>query len=178
MSKQTTDSHVRYPRAAALPVVRCRPVAGHSIFVPQFVHVAVDFAELSPLVRAAGNQHAVLAAALDSTPPVLDIHHSFSAVLRAVARATLDVSKVGVLPATFGGAGLENELEPVGVGCRQARVARTGGRRAWKTSSVVARCFHRSPFARLPGATRDVRAPPDSLLRRAPCNQTVSLVQI
>lgn len=104
---ETTDSHVRHPRTAALLVVGRCSIAGRNIFIHQFVHVAVDLAELSALVCAAGNQHTVLAAALDGTPPVLDIHHSFSAVLRAEARTTLDVSEVRVLLATFGGAGLE-----------------------------------------------------------------------
>lgn len=102
----TISSHVRYPRAAALLVACWRSVAGRSFFVRQLVHVAMDFAELSPLVRGAGDQHAVFAAALDSTPPVFDINHSFCTVLRAVARATLDMSKVRVLLAAFGGARL------------------------------------------------------------------------
>lgn len=122
-----TDSHVLDPRTAAFLIACRRPVAGCNVFVHQLIHVAVDFAEFPALIRAARNQHAVLAAALDRAPPVLDIHHSFSAVLRAVARATLDVSEMRVLLATFGGAGLETSWKRKAlVGRRTVRVARMG----------------------------------------------------
>lgn len=67
----------------------------------------MDLAELSPLLSAARDHHAVLATALDSAAPVLDVYHPFRAVLRAVARAALHVAKVGMLPATFGSTGLQ-----------------------------------------------------------------------
>lgn len=87
----------------------------------------MDLAELSALHSAAGDEHAVLAAALDSAAPVLDVHHPFRAVLRAVSRATLDITKVRVLPAIFGSARLENELERVEVDVPQNMVAKKGG---------------------------------------------------
>lgn len=87
----------------------------------------MDLAELSALHSAARNQDAVLAAALDGTAPVLNVNHSFRAVLRAVSRATLHVAKMRMFPATFGGAGLEKELAPVEVKVRQYKAARKGG---------------------------------------------------
>ena len=145
---RTTYSRVRYPRAAALLVVRRGPVAGRNILVSQLVHVAVDFAELASLVQAAGNQHPVLAAALDGAPPVLDIHHSFGAVLRAVARATLDVPEVRVLPATFRGAGLETSWNGQRTdGCRKENVFWETGAGQRRRRAYIFSCCSDNIFA-------------------------------
>lgn len=83
----------------------------------------MDLAELSALHSTARDEDAVLAAALYSAAPMLDVYHPFRAVLRAVSWTTLDVAKVRMLSATFGSAGLEKELEPVEVEMPQVMAA-------------------------------------------------------
>lgn len=67
----------------------------------------MDLAKLSSLCGVAGNQHTVLAAALDSAAPMLDVHHPFRAMLGAVAWTTLNVTEVRMLRAAFGSTRLE-----------------------------------------------------------------------